>query len=105
KMVYSKDLKREIPEWWEVKYLTDEMDLQYGFPFSTTLFNEEKVGVPIIRIRDIQNNSISYYSTEEVDDKYKLNKGDVLVGMDGNFHINYWSLENCYLNQRCLRIR
>lgn len=105
KMVYNEELKREIPEGWEVKPLTEEMDLQYGFPFSTKLFNEEEIGIPIIRIRDIQNGTISYYSTESVHEKYKLNKGDVLVGMDGNFHINYWNLENCYLNQRCLRIR
>lgn len=24
--------------------------------------------------------------------------------MDGNFHINYWSKENCYLNQRVVKL-
>jgi len=105
KMVYNEKLKRDIPEGWEVKPLTDEMDLQYGFPFSTKLFNEERNGVPIIRIRDIQKCTISNYSTEEVDIKYKLEKGDILIGMDGNFHINYWNKEDCFLNQRSLRIR
>jgi type I restriction enzyme S subunit len=105
KMARNEELKREIPEGWEVKFLTEEMDLQYGFPFSTDLFNDNLEGVPIIRIRDILNCSISNYSTEEVDEKYKLLKGDILVGMDGNFHINYWNKENCFLNQRCLRIR
>ncbi|MCL5244476.1 restriction endonuclease subunit S [Cellulophaga sp. 20_2_10] len=105
KMVFNEALKREIPEDWEVKFLTEEMDLQYGFPFSTKLFNDEEKGVPVIRIRDILNCSISNYSTQDVDDKYKLNKGDIIVGMDGNFHINYWNKEGCYLNQRSLRIR
>ncbi|GGZ72543.1 restriction endonuclease subunit S [Algibacter mikhailovii] len=105
KMVYNDELKREIPEGWEVKFLTEEMDLQYGFPFSTKLFNTVEKGVPVIRIRDILNCTISNYSTQEVDDKYKLNKGDIVVGMDGNFHINYWNKEDCYLNQRSLRIR
>lgn len=104
-MVYNKQIKREIPIDWKVEFLRDEMDLQYGFPFSTKLFNDDEKGVPVIRIRDILNCSISNYSTEEVDDKYRLNKGDLLVGMDGNFHINYWNREDCYLNQRCLRIR
>jgi type I restriction enzyme S subunit len=104
-MVFNEALKREIPVGWEVKYLTEEMDLQYGFPFSTKLFNSEENGVPVIRIRDILKCSISNYSTEEVDEKYKLFKGDILVGMDGNFHINYWNKEGCYLNQRSLRIR
>ena len=105
KMVWNEELKREIPEGWEVKNLTEEMDLQYGFPFSTELFNDNGIGIPVIRIRDILNCSISNYSTEEVDDKYRINKGDILVGMDGNFHINYWNRDNCYLNQRSLRIR
>lgn len=105
KMVYNEELKREIPEGWKVKPLTEEMDLQYGFPFSTQLFNNEAEGIPVVRIRDILNRSISNHSTEKVNEKYKLKKGDLLVGMDGNFHINYWDKNNCYLNQRCLRIR
>ena len=105
KMVYNEELKREIPEGWEVKGLSEEMNLQYGFPFSTKLFNIEENGVPVIRIRDILNCTISYYSTQSVDNKYKLYKNDIIVGMDGNFHINYWNKENCYLNQRSLRIR
>lgn len=72
KMVWNKELKREIPEGWEVKRVVDEMDVQYGFPFSTTLFNEEFKGKPVIRIRDILTNSVSIYSTETADKKYKL---------------------------------
>nr|WP_320117684.1 restriction endonuclease subunit S [uncultured Marinifilum sp.] len=105
KMIYNQDLKREIPEGWEVKKLVDEMDVQYGFPFSTKLFNEDEIGKPIIRIRDILNNSVSLFSTEKVDSKYLLEKGDLLVGMDGNFHMNFWDKNDCYLNQRCVRIR
>lgn len=105
KMVWNEELNRDIPEGWELNFLTKEMDLQYGFPFSTNLFNENEEGVPVVRIRDILNCTISNYSTEMVDEKYKLYKGDILVGMDGNFHINYWNKENCYLNQRALRIR
>jgi len=105
KMVYNTELKREIPEGWDVKNLVEEMDVQYGFPFSTRLFNEEEKGVPVVRIRDIINNSISLYSTENINDKYQLREGDLLIGMDGNFHMNYWDKEGCYLNQRSLRIR
>ncbi len=105
KMVYNEELKREIPVGWEVKRLVDEMDVQYGFPFSTTNFNKEKIGNPVIRIRDIISNSVSIYSTEIPDDKYRLLKGDLLIGMDGNFHMNFWDKNDCYLNQRLVRIR
>ena len=105
-MVYDEVLKREIPKGWEVKSLFDTCDVQYGFPFSTSHFNEEKVGKPVIRIRDILENSISTYSSQDnIEEKYKLFAGDLLVGMDGNFHLNFWSKTDCYLNQRVVRIR
>lgn len=105
KMVYNEKLKREIPDGWELKPLIEEMDVQYGYPFSTKLFNEDQEGSPVVRIRNVLDNSITMYSTENADDKYLINKGDILVGMDGNFHINFWGKDGCYLNQRCVRIR
>ena len=105
-MVYNAVLKREIPKGWEVKSLFETFSVQYGFPFSTDDFNEDKIGKPVIRIRDILQNSISTYSSQDnVDEKYKLLEGDLLVGMDGNFHLNFWTKSNCYLNQRVVRIR
>ena len=104
KMVYHPELKREIPEGWGVENLFDIADVQYGYPFSTDYFNCTGEGVPVIRIRDILGNDITNYSTEEVEDKYKINVGDVLIGMDGNFHMNYWIKENCYLNQRVVKV-
>lgn len=105
KMVWSEELKREVPEGWEVKSLFDTMDVQYGFPFSTEMFSDDSTGKPIIRIRDILENSISTYSTEDVDEKYMLIKNDLLIGMDGNFHLNFWDKTGAYLNQRSVRIR
>ncbi len=105
KMVWNTVLKREIPEDWEVANIFDELSVQYGFPFSTELFVEEETSIPVVRIRDILDNSVSAYSTENTDDKYRLNKGDLLIGMDGNFHMNYWDDDKAYLNQRSVRLR
>ena len=105
KMVWNEELKREIPEGWEVKMLFDGMSVQYGFPFDTSKFTDDNTQKPIIRIRDILENSISTYSIQEVDEKYRLNKGDLLIGMDGNFHLNFWDKDGAYLNQRSVRIR
>lgn len=105
KMVWNEKLKREIPKGWNVAKLTDEIELQYGFPFSTDLFTEQVTSVPVVRIRDILDNSISAYTTEEVEERYLLQKQDLLIGMDGNFHINYWTDNVSYLNQRSVRLR
>ena len=105
KMVWNKKLKREIPEGWKVSNIFDELSVQYGFPFSTKLFTEELTNIPIVRIRDILENSVSTYSKETTDEKYKLKKQDLLIGMDGNFHMNYWNDNTSYLNQRSVRLR
>ena len=93
KMVWNEKLKREIPETWNVKPLFEAADVQYGFPFSTELFTEEITNIPVVRIRDI------------LDEKYHLHECDVIIGMDGNFHMNFWHDNDAYLNQRCVRIR
>lgn len=105
KMVWNETLKREIPVGWEVNPIFDELDITYGYPFSTDLFTDVPSNKPLIRIRDILEGTISAYTTEEVSDKYRLQEGDVLVGMDGNFHMNYWHNNTTYLNQRCVRLR
>ena len=104
-MVWNEKLKCEIPEEWNVANIFDELSVQYGFPFSTELFTEEPTNIPIVRIRDILENSVSAYSEEEVDEKYKLQKQDLVIGMDGNFHMNYWNDNVSYLNQRSVRLR
>ena len=105
KMVWNEKLKREIPNDWCTAGIFDELSVQYGFPFSTELFTETPTNIPIVRIRDIVENSISAYSSEKTDIKYKLQKQDLLIGMDGNFHMNYWNDNISYLNQRSVRLR
>lgn len=105
KMVWNDELKREIPEGWEVKSIFDELSVQYGFPFATDKFTDVKTDIPVVRIRDILTNTISTYSNENVDEKYRLNEQDLLIGMDGNFHMNYWIDNTSYLNQRSVRLR
>ena len=104
-MVWNEKLKREIPEGWEVLPIFEAISVQYGFPFATEKFTEEVTNVPVVRIRDILEGTTSAYSLEDTDEKYHLYEGDVLVGMDGNFHINFWHNNEAYLNQRCVRLR
>ena len=104
-MVWNENLKRELPQGWTAANIFDELSVQYGFPFSTDLFTEEPTNIPVVRIRDILENSVSAYSREEADEKYKLQKQDLLIGMDGNFHMNYWNDNVSYLNQRSVRLR
>ena len=110
KMVWNDALKREIPEGWEVKSIFDACNLVYGFPYATDSFDEENLETSqkpykVVRIRDIQHNTYSAQTTEKTDDKYRTKRNDLLVGMDGYFHMNFWFRDDDYVNQRIVRLR
>ena len=94
-----------IPQGWKEERLVDVADVQYGFAFDGSLFNADGKGMPIIRIRNIPDGTTKDYTTEEADEQYIVKNGDIVVGMDGEFHINSWSGEDSYLVQRTCRIK
>ena len=94
-----------VPEGWEKKRLIDLVDVQYGYAFDGKLFNSSGEGMPILRIRNIPNGITSDYTTEEAQDCYIVHNGDIVVGMDGIFHINSWSGGDAYLVQRACSFR
>ena len=109
-MVWNDALKREIPEGWEVKSVFDACNLVYGFPYATDSFDEENLETSqkpykVVRIRDIQHNTYSAKTTENADNKYRTKRNDLLVGMDGYFHMNFWFRDDDFVNQRIVRLR
>ena len=104
KMVWNEQLKREIPKGWESKCITEVFDVCYGYPFDTNQFVEEDIGSPVIRIRDILEATVSARTIETVDEKYWVHSRDLIVGMDGNFHMNFWNGDPALLNQRCFKV-
>ena len=94
-----------IPEGWEKTRLVDLADVQYGFAFDGSLFNSEGNGMPIIRIRNIPVGVTADCTTETADKQYIIKNGDIVVGMDGEFHINSWGGDDAYLVQRTCRIK
>ena len=85
------------------KLLTEVCKIQYGFPFDSSKFNKRE-GMPLIRIRDISSGCTEAYTTEEFKDEYVVKKGDILIGMDGEFNIAKWSGEDAILNHRVCRL-
>ena len=92
-----------IPKGWHVGNIYDICDVYYGAPFNSGLFNPEKKGLPLIRIRDLAKQEAGVF-TEEVHPKGQLTKkGDILVGMDGEFSIYIWGGNPSWINQRISR--
>ena len=94
-----------VPEGWKKERLVDIADVQYGYAFDSSQFNSKKLGTPIIRIRNIPESQTEDYTTEAADPQYMVYNGDIVVGMDGEFHINSWAGDTAYLVQRTCRIK
>jgi type I restriction enzyme S subunit len=92
-----------VPRGWGVGSIYEVAQVTYGAPFASSRFNSEKVGRPLIRIRDLKDESPGVF-TEEVHPKGRLVlPGEIVVGMDGEFRAYLWGGEPAWLNQRlCL---
>ena len=90
----------DIPQGWEVRTVKDVAKVTYGFPFASNKFNTDGIGTPVIRIRDILDGSINTLTDEVAEPKYHIKNGDILVGMDGDFHMCIWSSGHAFQNQR-----
>ncbi|WP_405350443.1 restriction endonuclease subunit S [Nonlabens sp. Asnod3-H03] len=89
---------------WKELVIGNELNFLGGFPFSSSKFNEQGDGIPLIRIRDLLNSSQETYYSGEYSNSYLIKEGDVLVGMDGDFHLVRWKNSPSLLNQRILKI-
>jgi type I restriction enzyme S subunit len=95
----------QVPTGWDVLPLPEVTTITYGFPFKSKLFSVNPDGMPVIRIRDVLGSQTETFTTEAADPKYLVKNGDLLIGMDGIFHMCLWSGCEAYLNQRAARLR
>lgn len=93
-----------IPKGWNIEKLSSVASVTYGFPFNSSLFCADNTLNPVVRIRDIANKHTDTYTPEKPSDKYIIHANDILIGMDGIFHMNIWTNEGDYLNQRVVRV-
>ncbi|TRU13110.1 MAG: restriction endonuclease subunit S [Microcystis sp. Msp_OC_L_20101000_S702] len=84
--------------------LGDYIEILSGFAFKSSLFNSEARGLPLVRIRDVVPGYSETYSDEDFDEKYLLEDGDLLIGMDGEFNCARWKGGKALLNQRVCRV-
>ena len=80
--------------------LIEAVQFVYGEPFNSSYFNSERLGRPLIRIRDLKTFAPQTYTTEERDRETIVAPGSVVVGMDAEFRPTIWCGEPGLLNQR-----
>lgn len=76
--------------------------MKSGFPFDSKRFTRSKSANarPLIRIRDVVNGATETYTDQECPKEYVIKKGEILIGMDGDFNVGKWQSEDALLNQR-----
>ena len=84
--------------------LGDVSDILNGFAFESNKFSKDSKYIPIIRIRDVLRGWSNTFYSGEYDPKYLISKGDLLIGMDGEFNISEWKRGEALLNQRVCKI-
>lgn len=94
----------DVPDGWSVVPLFEAADVGFGFSFKSAGFSD--LGpYPVIRIRDVLAGITRTFSDEEPEERYRVRDGDVLIGMDGDFHLRQWRGGDAWLNQRVARLR
>jgi len=90
------------PHWLRVR-LGDVGQVLNGYAFKAELFTREG-GMPLIRIRDVGSAASETLYSGEFEERYVVNHGDLLVGMDGDFNCARWRGPRSLLNQRVCKI-
>ncbi len=89
---------------WQTKRLGDVLDIQNGYAFDSKSFSITG-NMPLIRIRDLkQGVDTETRYTGSYDARYVVRRGDLLIGMDGEFGCFEWRGNDALLNQRVCRL-
>ena len=92
----------EIPSKWKRTKIKYHFDLISGFPFDSDNITIEINEYPIIRIGNVTNGEVNVYFNGLYSEKYpKVQKGDYIVSLTGDFSIRRWENQVSLLNQRC----
>jgi type I restriction enzyme S subunit len=93
-----------VPEHWVLTRVKDVAVVFGGYPFDSRRFSPD-VGVPLIRIRDINTELTAVYFDGDVPKEAIIENNDVLIGMDGEFNVARWKGGKAALNQRVACVR
>lgn len=92
-----------VADHWERVRLGDIASVVNGFPFPSNNFTPDH-GVPLLRIRDVRSDRTEAFFDGDVEQAYLVRAGELVVGMDGDFHAALWRGPRAALNQRVCKI-
>jgi len=97
-------MNNPIPDGWEIESLDKNIKILSGYPFKSSEFTDNQSKIGLIRIRDLDKQKLTTFYAGDYEDTYVVRKGDILIGMDGDFNIVKWKIQNALLNQRICKV-
>ena len=85
--------------------LGEVCEILSGYAFKSSQFNDKKIGLPLIRIRDVERGFSDTYFEGDFPKEYLIHRGDLLITMDGSFIMKKWGGDLALLNQRVCKLR
>ena len=85
--------------------LGEVCEILSGYAFKSSQFNDKKIGLPLIRIRDVERGFSETYFEGAYPEEYLIKNGDLLITMDGSFILKKWEGDLALLNQRVCKIK
>lgn len=83
-MEYNQELEKEIPEGWEVDYISEHVKLSQGLAVNaSTQHYIQKEGIPLLRITDLINNTKEIFISDKVDKNVIASESDIIVTRTG----------------------
>lgn len=98
-------MSKVVPEGWSIRKLDGKIKILSGFPFKSEFFTNDPEYMGIIRIRNLDKQNLETFYTDDFEEQYIVTKGDVLIGLDGDFNIVKWKSADALLNQRVCKIK
>ena len=85
--------------------LGEVAEILSGYAFKSSHFNTDKIGLPLIRIRDVERGFSDTYFEGDFPKEYLIRRGDLLITMDGSFIMKKWEGDLALLNQRVCKLK
>lgn len=89
-----------LPRGWRYDSVYELCKVRYGAPYASKLFNTERRGFPLVRIRDLSTHDPEVFTDELHPVGFTVEPGELLVGMDGEFRARVWLGPVAVVNQR-----
>ena len=88
---------------WQQLKLGEIATFVNGYAFKPSDWND--TGIPIIRIQNLTNdNSSRNYYNGQLDEKYRVVSGDILISWSATIGVFEWTREDSYLNQHIFKV-